>query len=235
MAKVKFSGIGITNMRGRLGTDTISRNAHGNYSKTAAYGSGFPETQPFYQAFSTAMLDAVSMWLTLDPAIQALWNIAASEWTHSNSIGEKSRLRGYDLFRKQTAGLIAVSVTPPLLPLPKVEIIGPTNIDIDTVDSSNVIVNVKWPTGLPEVPDFHSLVVCASPCVSGGVTRKTSGISVCYIFSALDPTDPLDLTFAYVPLHGSPIVGRKIFFKAYVISHHNGMRSPFVTNSALVV
>lgn len=234
--RVEFSGFGITNMRGPVNNQTVSRNHYGPYIKTSVYNNntGFPYGQYWLDNFNTLLSDAWNLWPTLDPQLQNEWNIAAENFSKSDPFGNHHRLRGFDLFCKQYVGILSTSNTPTLLPVINVYPIPPKSMAIDTLTTGAIAFNVKWSNNSTSVPSRSALYFCASPCVSAGKTRLYSNIP---IVGYLDPgtaPGPYDITAEYNFFRGPLVLGRKVFMKCYSVSIDSGMRSPVVTTVGVV-
>lgn len=234
MAKIQFSGLGIVQARGRLGADTISRNHTGNYTRSSHYGSPIFPSTPFGDAFSLLFQEAYNFWYILDPLIQEEWNVAARVYSQSDKIGNRIRLSGFNLFCKCTIGIFSTGNTPTFLPVFDPPLVPMLNIDVVSLSATDVTLNMFMADGSQVVSPQQNVFLCASPCVSGGRTRLYSNIPIIYQLSDFDPIDTENWLFAWSALHGTPVSGRKIFFRAWTVSRLTGFRSPEVTASGVV-
>lgn len=175
------------------------------------------------------------MWKQLDPFHQELWNHAASEYVTSNSLGQRIRLSGFNYFLRQTVGIFSTGNIPSLLPVVDVAVTPPIDFFVDILDLTVMAVTVRFPSTLYVVPPDHAIFIGASPPQSSGRTRLSSNIGLLLFDVAGVNIQGYDLITAYTALRPPLSVGDKVFFKCYTVNVINGLRSPELRTSGVVV
>lgn len=117
MAIIQFSGIGVTNARGKLGGTVFSANRGGSYLRN----KGIPlNPQTGDQTTARNRLTNYSQnWRALTAAQRDDWNAMTANYTYTNSLGQPYTLSGQELYIALNAGLTASgasAITTPLLP-----------------------------------------------------------------------------------------------------------------------
>lgn len=233
MARVTFSGIGMTEMRGKIGADTISRNASGNYSKAGGYGVPFMNNT-WSDYFSELLVNSKENWQDLDHDIQLEWNRAAKSFPHSVGITNPGKLSGYQLFLKCTVGIYSAAAVPSFLPVFDPPPPALNNLVIAPLFAAQIVVHVSYIDGFALVPPDSVLYICASPCVSPGRTVLYSNIGILDMIPAGTPVTPIDVTAAFLTYRGTLNPGQKVFAKAFTVSSVTGLRSVPVVTSRVV-
>lgn len=115
MAKIKWSGLGVTDGRGKLGGTILSRNQYGPYEK--AYVMPTNTTSIYTSAVRTNWANLCSSWKSLTQAERNLWEEATTEWKRSNIFADSISLSGMQLFISLNQNLFQIGeptiTTPP--------------------------------------------------------------------------------------------------------------------------
>lgn len=232
MAKTTFSGIGITEMRNKLGAEVHFRNRGG--SVVRAYASPIVNPNQTGLDFRELYADITLMWQSLPDDVRAEWNEFASSMSAVPSNINSKHLSGFNWFMKQCTGIFVTGNFPTFLPVVPVFTSCPIFISVTTLSAAMVELKVAGPGGGTVVlPDTY-LVIFASVGVSAGIMKKKTGINMVAVYPPGTDAESLDITADYVALYGAPVVGQKIFFGACCYSSIDGDKSVRLVTSAIV-
>jgi hypothetical protein len=108
--KVKFSGIGVVDGRGKLNGTVFSRNRSGAIARVKVTPIN-PNTAS--QANARSILTSLSQsWRTLNQSVILVWNNAVADFQSTDVFGDLRTPTGKNLFTKLNANLISVGVSP---------------------------------------------------------------------------------------------------------------------------
>ena len=233
MAKIEWSGIGVTAGRGKLGDQVYSKNLGG--SITRAYASPVVNPNFYGLLFRDTYADGVALWQTMDEDYRVLWNEFAKVNYVVNRFGQPHLISGFNWFMKQNLNLVFANGSFTFKPLAKGNPNQPTRLDIVVLTPTVFLMQLFNQPDTAVVPDNHVMFLCASDCVSAGITRKKTGLNVIATFPAgTNPSGTL-LRAAWVTAYGTPIVGKRIFFKVYFVDLLSATKSNIVTANDIVV
>lgn len=221
MAKIKFSAIAVTDMRGKSGGSVFSKNKGGSYTKNFVVPSN-PATVA-QQAVRALFGSIASLWRSLTQPQRNGWNSKAPSFPYTDVFGDTKTLSGFGLHQKlngnlQNSGQSLLSDAPDPVGTSGISDDG-DGIEIDlTADTATTTLNFA-----DAQPSAGVLVVEATPALSAGI--KNFGTNYRKIFTqavAADATDsnptPADMYTAYVDRFGTPEAGANIGFRYKVIN-----------------
>lgn len=200
--KIKFGAI-VTDGRGKIGGHVASKNRGGAYLRTKVTPSN-PNTTA--QAIARGLLASLSQaWRSLDGDTIKAWNSAVKDFASTDIFGDIKNPTGLNLYVKLNANLLAVGLTPLVLPPAKLEVPTATitsgNYDISTGVLSFSLSDAS--------ADTIVALVRATPPVSGGVSYVKNAYRV--IGNDVVASNAISLTGAYVPKFGALVDTDNVF------------------------
>lgn len=224
MAKIKWSGIGIVDGRGKLNGTVLSKNRGGAYARVKVTPSN-----PRYpaQMFVRSNLAFVAQkWKTLTEENRNAWAGAVSNYTRTDVFGDVKTPTGYNLFMRINTALRDASTQLFFnIPAPAVDVAGVAEVlpfQGDTPDEVQLEVNFA-----PDSEGNGYLLIDASPSLSAGVSSAGTRFKRLLTHEVLDFSDDIPqvagINAAYQGIYGQPVVGSKIFFRITVMMS-NGQR-----------
>lgn len=232
MSKIMFSGIAVTDGRGREGNYVYFRNRGGACRRT--YASPVVIPNQIGLDFRQAYLSATILWQTIDEWMRQEWIQAANEIKRTNSVGHQYLLSGYNYFISQSTAILVAQGVPSLLPVAPGTITQPFSITIQTLSPAVFTVNVILSNGTGFVLPPEICWIRCSLGVSPGINFKKTGIILVDPFDSSRSLTTGDIYHAYSTAIGIPVSGLKIFVSAQVYSSITGQRSVQVFDSAIV-
>lgn len=223
MAQISFSGIGVTQARGRAGDLIYSRNQHGAYMKAYSV-PGNPDTA-YQQATRATFADGVTAWANLTSAEQEEWNSAAAlpGWSVKNRLGQTTQLAGRSLFIKMFTALDPFGITV-TTPPPKRSIIFPA---LTAVTYTNIAATITFDLTFSESSMSSNTVVqvWGTDTISPGITRpKLSLFKRFMTKSAASFTGSFSIKADWESRFGTFDPGTKIFIRCTVLDLTNAMQ-----------
>lgn len=223
MAKIKWSGIGIVDGRGKINGTVLSKNRGGAYARVKVTPSNPRSVAQMFVRSNLAFL--AQKWKTLTQQQRDAWSGAVSNYTRTDVFGDVKTPTGYGLFMRINTALRDASTELFFnIPAPTMEVAGVESVD-----------------GVPqaeEVPPHISvtfddtatgnayLLVDASPPLSQGVSTAGSRFKRIGNEEVLDVSDPFamtDFVAKYQDIFGTIPEGQKIFVRITVMMP-NGQR-----------
>lgn len=230
MAKIKWSGIGIVDGRGKLNGTVFSKNRGGAYARVKVTPSN-----PRYpaQMFVRSNLAFIAQkWKTLTQQERDAWGANVSNYTRTDVFGDIKTPTGYNLFMRINTALRDASTDLFFnVPAPAVDVVAPDTVNVAASPESLSLI-----TDFPDDAEMNGyLLVDASPMLSAGVStagskfKRVSNLEV-QDFSALSSTALLS---DYSAIFGAPVQGQKVFLRVTVMMS-NGQRGVPIIVSTLV-
>jgi len=230
MAKIVF-GQGVAVMRGKLGGSIFSQNKGGNYiknyntptnpqtAKQLAVRSLFSSISTAYSSLTSGQKDSWKSWAETLPWI--------------NNVGEEFYLSGKGLFQKanlplRNVGIAMLSECPDDFESPSAIqgfsiVVGATSQDIVvTSDDSTVPANTTF-------------VVDGAVMNNGARANNNSLFKRITSIAASAAFDTADLGSVYAAVFGAFSIGQTIELRAQAVNNLNGMVSPYLKASTVVV
>lgn len=223
MAKIKWSGIGIVDGRGKINGTVLSKNRGGAYARVKVTPSNPRSAAQMFVRSNLAFL--AQKWRTLTQVQRDAWAGAVSNYTRTDVFGDVKTPTGYSLFMRINTALRDASTELFFnIPAPTMEVAG--------VESVNGVPGQNEDPGSISVTFDDTatgnayLLIDASPPLSQGVSTAGSRYKRIGNEEVLDVSDPYAMTdFAakYSAVYGSIPDGQKIFVRVIVMMP-NGQR-----------
>lgn len=220
-ALVKFGG-GVAGISGKIGGTVFARNKSGAYARN--WVSPINPNTTKQQAERSTFASLVSTWKGLTAANQTAWTDMAPQYPYQNRLGEQSEYSGQQLYMHLNRNLQVVNIA--LLVTPRVPGVF-SSATVSTLEmelTANVLTTaeiVLTAAGL----STESVIVEITSSVSGGITKPAKGLFRQVLINGDASTGPtFDFVSEYIALYGNPLVGDKIFARAWMINEDTGQR-----------
>lgn len=233
MAKITWSGIGVTDGRGKEGDRVYFRNLGGAVSR--AYASPIVNPNYYGLLYREMYRDGTALWQTMDEEYRLEWNTFAQKNLVVDRFGNPRLISGFNWFMKQNLNLVFANGTYTFKPKPKRNPNQITRIDLVALTDTTFIIGVENMPDTAVVPDDHVLFVCASSCVSAGIMKLRNTLNVIATFPAASNPSGSAIYSAFVTMYGTPVVGKRIFFKMYFVDLLSATKTNQVFANDLVV
>lgn len=223
MAKIKWSGIGIVDGRGKINGTVLSKNRGGAYARVKVTPSNPRSAAQMFVRQNLAFL--AQKWKTLTQQQRDAWAGAVSNYTRTDVFGDVKTPTGYSLFMRINTALRDASTELFFnIPAPTMEVAG-----IESVNG--VPAQSEDPASISVTFDDTAtgnayLLIDASPPLSQGVSTAGSRFKRIANEEVLDVSDPYTVTDfvpSYSDVYGSIPLGQKIFVRVTVMMP-NGQR-----------
>lgn len=214
--KIKWSGIGIVDGRGKINGSVASKNRSGAYIRTKV--SPINRRTSAQQAVRSTFGFVAQQWRGLTEIQRKAWNTAVANYQNTDIFGDLKSPSGFNLFSKLNLPLINTTggwnVNPPTaVEVPSVSI---TTFVIDLSENDFGVVTSNNPLN----KGGGILVVDATPPMSPGVNFVKSQYRRIHHEVVADSTQATTLSLydEYVAVFGDPIAGHKVFVRLYYIA-----------------
>lgn len=226
--KFKFGSF-VTDGKGKLGGQVVSKNARGNYLKTKVSASN-PQS-PRQLAVRANFLNITKAWSLLSEENRRQWIIASESYPQKDRIGTTFYLSGFGLFTQ--VNMVRLNLTQSMLSLPGSGPVFPQwdIVDIQCFSLSSGI----WLFFNPIIPAGYRLQVYATDLVSVGLNRA-HGIYKLIGYVSTGQTYPFNLYSLWNGIFNKSLQsGKRIIFKLALVHVDSGFISQFsVFNSDIV-
>lgn len=237
MAKIKWSGIGIVDGRGKINGTVLSKNRGGAYARVKVTPSNPRSAAQMFVRSNLAFL--AQKWKTLTQAERDTWSANVANYTRTDIFGDIKTPTGYNLFMRINTALRDASTQLYFnIPAPAVDVAGIDDLNLSIVNAVNFDLDVDMSS-----TENGYLLIDASPMLSQGVStagskfKRIQSLEV-NDFSALTP---IDLSAVYAAVYGDggfpsqPTLteGTKVFIRVTVMMS-NGQRGVPQIISAIV-
>lgn len=226
MAKVKFSGFGITDMRGKVNGHVASKNRAGAYIRTKVTPVN-PNTS-YQQNVRATLTNFSQAWRALTQPQRDAWNAAVPDFATTDIFGDLRNPTGKNLFTKLNTNL--TNIGQPTTNIP------PALDAVDAVFAGTVTISVGTPTYEVDFTGAGSnvhVLVWATPSVSAGKSFVKSEYRLIGSFSG-SASSPFDFESAYLSKFGAPTIGEKVFIALQPINSLTGQAGTRSESSAIV-
>ena len=220
---VKWSGIAMTDGRGKVGGSVISKSRAGATVRNKVTPTN-PRTanQSLIRSLFTSF---VQNFRNLTSSQINAWNAAAnSGFTTTNIFGDTVKKSGINLYAQLNANLSLVNAAAidnaPSNPEPPAPIFS-QGFGAD-VSATQLFLNLDFGGGDPVVPDGSSIAIYATPKLSNGVRFVKSQLRLLTVSPYLTNTSTDNLWADYTAKYGAPAVGDNIVFAVQAISTVSG-------------
>lgn len=204
--------------RGKLGGQVATKNRQG----AALRNKSTPVNRRTnaQQNVKSLLSNLSDNWRALTDAQRAAWESASQDKKISNIFGDSYSPTGKNMYMIINQGLSIAGSAVVAGPPANTPATGLTALSVAT----NTIAATELTFAATPVPASHVLVIEATRPLSAGVGFAGSQFRFIQRFAAAQAT-PADITAAYAAKFGVPVVGKRIFFRAYQIHTVSGARS----------
>ena len=231
--KIQWSGLGITDGRGKIGGNVLSRNASGAYARKNTAGTN-PNTP--LQQFVRAIFATISTgWRNMTQGQRDAWNLVKDEWPQVNSLGQTFTLTGQQLYMKLNNSLMQVGLPAIVIAPSKTTTYSPSELTVANSNAAQTLVaTINDPINAGVVPAEVTPAIYVTPPVSQGQNQLDGK------FEFLDLLAPgagpvLDISAAYTAKYGVIPVNSKIGVEFVGVTTATGERGVPVSNSGIAV
>lgn len=228
MAKIKWSGIGIVDGRGKLNGTVLSKNRGGAYARVKVTPSNPRSAAQMFVRSNLAFL--AQKWKTLTQQQRDAWSGAVSNYTRTDVFGDVKTPTGYGLFMRINTALRDASTELFFnIPAPTVDVAGidsVVGVPAQSEDPASITVNFD-----DSATGNGYLLIDASPPLSQGVSTAGSRFKRIANKEVLDVSDPFavtDFVSSYSDVYGTIPEGQKIFVRVTVMMSNGQRGVPFV-------
>ena len=214
--KVKFSGVGMVDGRGKLNGSVASKNRAGAYVRTKVTPVN---AQTTFQLAARARLTILSQaWRSLTQPQRDAWNNAVGGYARTDIFGDLRNPTGKNLYARLNANLNSIGVaaisTPPLPSGAGAVVAGAL---VMTNGGAKTIAHTTDTAG-------HTIQVWATPGVSAGKSFVTNDYRLVTTFVG-GAASPANIATAYQARFGEPPVGTRVSVKLVSINDATGENS----------
>jgi hypothetical protein len=232
MAVSQYSGIGITEMRNKLGGEVHTRNKSGQIVRQYVIPTN--TITAYRTSIRDTFRDVNALWSAVTPEEVEQWHIFGQRIMRRNSIAQSYRLGARTVFIACNQNLILSGIFPISAPVFNATAGIILKAQISLLNVSQFQITVKFIPNSYIVPLGSVLCVSASAPVSPGINYPRNNFLQIAIYPELTPCDPLDIFNDYDHIFSAPVFGQKIFVRLSCVNFNSGLRSVPVT-FALVV
>ena len=227
--KLKWSGIGVTDGRGKLGGTVLSKGTYGAYARRLVTGVN-PST-PAQQLVRQFMASISQAWKGITQAQRDIWNQVTSNYQTTNIFGDLFAYTGFNLFMKFNRNLLEIGEAQ-ITDAPAPEAVqGYTalSIAVDVFTTDFLI------TYAPAIDADTKVIVYATAPQSQGKNFVKSEYRKIDVIATADAS-PFDIIAEYNAKFGSVgPEGGKIFLQLRPISLGTGQPGTVIGASTIVV
>ena len=230
MAKIKWSGIGIVDGRGKINGTVLSKNRGGAYARVKVTPSNPRSVAQQFVRSNLAFL--AQKWKTLTQEQRDTWSANVSNYTRTDIFGDIKTPTGYNLFMRINTALRDASTELFFnIPAPAVDVVAPDSTSLASTISSLTLTSV-----FPDDAEMNGyLLIDASPQLSAGVNSPGSRFKRIASLEVLDFSDlnTTNLLTSYSAVYGALVKDQKVFVRVTVMMS-NGQRGVPIVLSAIV-
>lgn len=224
--KVKFSGMGVVEGRGKINGTVASRNRAGAYLRVKVSPVN-PQTT-FQQAVRNRLTQNSQAWRSLTADQRAAWDGAVSDFARTDIFGDLRNPTGKNLYTRlntnlQLAGQSTISSPP--LPAGAGTVVAGTLVM--TNGGAQTIAHTGDTAG-------HTIVVQATPGVSPGKSFLKNDYRNISTFTG-GTASPEDIATEYAARFGQPAVGTKVGVRLISVNNLTGETSVASEAQTIVV
>lgn len=228
MAKIKWSGIGIVDGRGKINGTVLSKNRGGAYARVKVTPTNPRSAAQMFVRSNLAFL--AQKWRTLTQNERDAWSGAVQNYTRTDVFGDVKTPTGYGLFMRINTALRDASTQLFFnIPAPPVEIVGVKSVDGvpgDPGDPGSISVSFD-----DDASGNGYLLIDASQPLSQGVSTAGSRYKRIANEEILDFENTFamaDFVSKYESIYGQIPEGQKIFVRVTVMMSNGQRGVPFV-------
>ena len=220
---IKWSGIGITEGRGKIGGTVLQKGRSGAIARVKVTPVN-PQSS-YQQEVRSRLASLSSTFRTLGESVVNAWNAAAnSGFTTTNVFGDTVKRTGHGLYVGLNLNLNSVgegAITNP--PVPE-GVPSPFSIDPSAAAGANTFfIAANFGGGTPTVlPADTNMRIYATPPLSGGINFTKSLYRSIDFLVAGDNTGTENVRAAYVARFGALVAGQRFSVKVQTINVNTG-------------
>lgn len=214
--KIKFSGLGVVDGRGKINGTVASKSRSGAYARVKVSGTN-PQTS-FQLAVRNRLTFFSQAWRSLGAAVINSWNSATDQWRRTNVFGDGVAPTGKNLYTRLNANIQSVggtAITAPPAPLGAQQVVAGalvmTNGGAKTIAYTGTTV-------------LSTVQVWATAGQSAGVRFLKNKYKLVTTFLG-NTASPVDISTAYEARYGEPAVGSYVGVKLVAIRLTTGENS----------
>lgn len=221
---VKWSGIAMTDGRGKVGGSVLSKSRSGATVRNKVTPIN---RRSAAQSQVRALLTSFAQtWRSLTQSQRNQWNEAANNgYTSTNIFGDVVKKSGLNLYTSLNINLQLVGGTaivappsPDATPAPMYSI-----APVADVSNSEIFIDADFGGLTPSVvPADMAVLIYATPKLSPGVSYVKSQLRILTVLLAADDTASKNIYSSYAAKYGAPAVGDNIVIAAQVVNTVGG-------------
>lgn len=210
--KIQWSGLGVTEGRGRIGGNIASRNGSGAYLKKFTNPINPQSTA---QMAVRAIFGAIaSAWRALTGAQRDDWNTTAPLRPQQDSLGNEFFLSGFGLFSKYNNALQQLSLAGINNPVALGEVVALDDLTL-TINDAAQTATLDWTTAQPTGQSFG---IFATAGLSAGNESTKQEYKLLSVFAGDDILITVEFSTAYEDVFGAlPSIGERMIVRVVPI------------------
>lgn len=226
--KIKWSGIAITDGRGKAGGSVASRNTFGAYIRNKVTPVNVDTVaQQTVRAFFLLVSET---WRTLTQVQRDAWITAAPDWAENDIFADSVAPTGFSLYMRLNLNLVNIGFAQITVPPAQIEVasLETLSLDADTGGGTMTATFTATPVPADQVLVFQSTAgQSAGKQFVKSEYRKIDNI-------ATGEASPQEVGPAYESVFGIlPAVGSKVFIQGYFVDSLSGQVSSRLAASVL--
>lgn len=226
--KIKFSGVGITDGRGKFGGSVASRNTAGAYIRNKVTPVN-PDT-PAQSAVRATFADISQAWRDLTQTQRDQWNEAVPSFEHTDIFGDTIQPTGFNLHQQLNLNLGAIGLPFITSPPAPAEVQSLTNLTLQL----NMAGNALEVTSTEAIEASTDFIIEATVGLSAGISFVDSELKSIVIVTDSDAF-PIDIQLAYDAVFGAfPPVTSKVFVRMVGVNNTTGQRGSGIKASLII-
>ena len=226
--KIKFSGVGIVDGRGKFGGSVASRNGSGAYIRNKVT-LVFPDT-PAQAAVNAIFADISQAWRALSQAQRDAWNEAVSNFEHTDIFADTITPSGFNLHQQLNLNLASIGL--PFIQFPPApdSVQSLTNLTV-ALNGGGSSLEVNSTEAIEAGTDF---IIKGTAGLSAGISFVKTELKSLVIVDdsdafAIDIQLPYDAVFG-----GLPAAGSKVFVEMIGVNNTTGQRGSGIKASVII-
>ena len=230
---IKWSGIAVTDGRGKVGGTVFSKSRGGATAKNKVTPSN---PRSANQSLIRARFTALSQqFRTLGAAAISAWNTAAaSGFSLTNIFGDVVQMSGINFFVRVNQNLLLAGGATITSPPNPVDSAAPMyGAEPTCIPGTSLFLKADFGGASNTVPANNALVVYATPILSPGISNVRSKLRILTVLPAASNTATLDLLTAYETKYGIVAANDNIVFAMQVINTDSGLSGTPVQTALL--
>lgn len=215
--KIKWSGIGIVDGRGKINGSVASKNRGGAYLRTKV--TPINRRTNAQQNVRSKFGFIAQLWRNLTEIQRKAWGAAVENYKHTDIFGDLKSPSGFNLFSKLNLPMINTTggwnVNPPTPVEVPVALLGDFVVNISSTGAFTLALEAN-----PLNTSGGILVIDATPSLSTGINFVKSEFRRIHHQVVPDSQVALTVDFSdeYRAVFGEPVSDQKVFVRAYYIA-----------------